>query len=691
MSEITKLPTPDLSVLDAAVLYTELGWPVIRVYGVTDRGQCLCPAGVACKTPGKHPIGNKWAEKAAKTPDEARDLFRSHVGNIGIPVPPHIVVVDVDRRETVEEWARKGLIMPDTLVAISGSKRGYHALFTVTLEQRAKLKNKKIAEGVDIRSGHDKVGQIVVAPSRHASGGQYEWGPPAEIAPLPDWLFEICVAAKSKPTPRTLQLIPGGKSKGYAAATIEGVCADIAQAQEGERNNVLFSKATHAFEVLLSRGLDPEGHMDPIADAARSIGLDDHEIQKTLDSALRTARESPSSAPHIPVMPVDPTTSDPKDAWKSELIRRDDQSLVKCYQNAALILRHGTDLEWNLLTETPEWRGAPLTDARLGELREQVFGVQHRFPIALDMLWQAVVQVATERAYHPVRRYLEPLTWDGEPRIHRVMSDILGHAAPADSDQAMIRAWLISAVARVMSPGCKADSILVLVGPQGYFKSTFFDALASPWFSDTLVTPTTDGALRLRRTWITELAEIDQLTAGFDAAKIKAFITARSDVLRRPYGRVTESLDRHSVFAGTTNETHFLTAETGTRRFWCISVDRPVQQAQARAWRDQLWAEALHAYRAGEPWWLGTEVESQRAQAAEAYVAHDPWEGVVAEWLQSRQGVPVTTAQVMMLCLQVDHAQADLRASKRLGRIMRRLGRKYQSVRVNGNLGKGWL
>jgi|GEM_PF-2208415 len=689
MSAVNWLPTDGHSVFEAAVLYTENNWPVIRVYGVTPQGVCLCPAGSQCKTPGKHPIGVKWADKAARTPDEARDMFRSHTGNIGIPIPPHLCALDTDKEATIEAWAAEGKILPETLTAFSGSGRGRHLLYSLTPAQRKCLANKRIADGIDLRVGG---GQIVVAPSQHYKGGQYSWGPLVPIVPIPDWLFAIASAAKDTLVQRPMRVIAGGKSKGYVSATLDGVCADIASAGDGERNHTLFSKATHAFEVLLSHDLDPEAHAGPIADAARAAGLDDLEIEKTIASALATARKSPASSVtnmRIPVMP--PPTSSPGDEWRKLLAYSEKGGLCKTYGNVALILRHDTDLAWNEVTETPEWKGIALTDARLGELREQVFAKKHGMNVALDMMWNGIVHIASERSYHPVRRYLEALVWDGKPWIGRILHHILGHIDPTEVNQAMLRAWLISAVARAMRPGCKADAILVLCGPQGYFKSSFFDALASPWFSDTFMTPDRDGMLRLRRTWITELAEIDQLTTGFDAGKIKAFITTRSDVLRRSYGRINEALDRHSVFAGTTNELRFLSQDTGTRRFWTIEVTTPVDRALVADWRDQIWAEAMAAYRGGEPWWLAVDVESIRSEAAEHFVAGDPWEAPLHEWLAQRPNDPVTTVQVTSTCLGVDLSNLDMKLSKRIGKIMRKLGRVYKTIRQGEKTFKAWV
>lgn len=681
------LPTPDTSVLDAAIAYASQGWPVIPVHGLKQDGSCTCHLGARCPNKGKHPVEKAWASKAATTADEARDKFRAHVGNIGLAIPRHCVVIDVDGaigEATVAEWN-----LPPTIMAFSGSGTGRHLIYQMKPGQSVP-KNRRVAPGVDCKT-HG--GQIVVAPSRHAAGNVYQWAPLIPIAILPDWLYELVI--KSKPAPEPLRAIEGGRSVhvhvgGYVRATIEGVCDDIQAAAAGTRNNTLFSKATHAFEVVMQNGQETDEAHAEIRQAALSAGLDTEEIDKTLASALATARQSPASmvSLRVPTIPPPPATGDVTD-WRSELETDERGRIKKSYANVVAILRHATDLAWNTHLDTPEYQSVPMHDGTVGYVREVVLGRGYGLDVSGTMAWDAIVQVALERRYSPVRRYLDQLTWDCVPRIGRVLSAVMGHASPADTDQAMLRAWFISAVARAQRPGCKADSCLVLYGEQNLHKSTFFAILAAPWFVDTRITIDKDGPLRLLRSWITEIPEIDQWTTSYDAAKIKAFMTSQEDVVRRPYGKITESMPRHSVFAGTTNESSFLTRETGTRRFWTIRVPSPIDRELLREWKDQLWAEAQAAYAAGEPWWLSREAESVRITSAAEFVTEDPLVETIAPLVAAAPAVFQTPW--LLDRLDIRNEQRSVGLSRRIGKALRALGWDSRMVRDNGNLIKAWV
>jgi putative DNA primase/helicase len=248
---------------------------------------------------------------------------------------------------------------------------------------------------------------------------------------------------------------------------------------------------------------------------------------------------------------------------------------------------------------------------------------------------EAVQVVARENPFHPVRDYLRALKWDTVPRLDAWLVKYFG--AP---DTIFVRAvgsrWLISAVARIFRPGCQVDHTLLLEGPQGIYKSSGLRTQAGDeWFADHLSDlGSKDSRIELHGKWIIELAELDRVRRN-DLERVKAFLTARTDHFRVPYGRRAEDVPRSCVFAATVNDQTPLNDETGNRRFWPVRCGKIDIEALARD-RDQLWAEAYQRYFAGEVWYLNSpELNAAAAAEQEERYEQDIWEDTVLEWAEN--------------------------------------------------------
>jgi putative DNA primase/helicase len=253
--------------------------------------------------------------------------------------------------------------------------------------------------------------------------------------------------------------------------------------------------------------------------------------------------------------------------------------------------------------------------------------------VAPMVVGRAIGPVAREHRIHPVRDWLDTLKWDGTPRIETWTSMYLG-TDPTDLHHTIGALWLISAVARIYRPGVKADHMLILEGPQGARKSTALKVLAGEhWFTDELPElGSKDAALHMQGVWIVEIAELDAIGRA-EVSRIKAFLTRTTDRFRPPYGRNTIEVPRQCVFAGTVNPDTYLRDETGNRRFWplrCGTIDIP---ALARD-RDQIWAEAVHRFKAGAIWWIEDPAVLAEAKAAQdARYQADAWDARIDRWL----------------------------------------------------------
>src|SRR5262249_8207355 len=126
----------------------------------------------------------------------------------------------------------------------------------------------------------------------------------------------------------------------------------------------------------------------------------------------------------------------------------------------------------------------PVRDDDVSTLQEllQRSGLER---IGKDIVHQAVDLRASERAFHPVRDYLDALPWDRKPRLVNLLPTSLG-AEDNESTRQIGSMFLVMMVARIIEAGCKADYMLVLEGPQGAMKSTACQVLGGKWFSDAL-------------------------------------------------------------------------------------------------------------------------------------------------------------------------------------------------------------
>ncbi len=324
-----------------------------------------------------------------------------------------------------------------------------------------------------------------------------------------------------------------------------------------------------------------------------------------------------------------------RDDVLARLHRNAARQVLKVPANLAKILRFdpqwGTRLSLNEMSQEICHDFTPRGDAFVDTAQEWIQDNYH-LNFGRDEIRAKLLAQASQNPIHPVREHLKSLPiWDGVERLRLVPAQILNAEHHLLNPQYIMR-WAIGAVRRVMHPGCKVDTILVLAGNQGFLKSTFFAVLGGEWFSDSPIDlQNKDGYQVLHRSFITELGEIDHLTSVQSQEKVKGFVSSRQDIFRPPYAASASVFPRSCILVGTTNRDGFLTDATGSRRFWPIKVNAPINIDRLRTWRDQLWAEAIHLEAAGVDHWLDAGMEAARNEQSEDFAAEDPWEHLVLD------------------------------------------------------------
>lgn len=645
------------SALEAAAHdYAERGWLVVPLHYPDDRRDGRCSCRKPCGSTGKHPRPVAWQKKASSSHDQISHWWKlDSRSNVGIATggPARLVVLDIDPKDggfdSLDELLAKHGQLPRTPTVTTGSG-GRHYYFAAP-EDSEILRNSasRLGKGLDIRGVG---GQVVAPPSLHASGERYSWTiPPSDepLAELPAWIVEqLEQASAPKPLP-----MPG--EEGGASQMVEGGRNDFMTRRAGMLRRI--GVDAHSIESVLQR--ENKQLCSPPLPAAEVTRI-----------AASVAKYAPGKLPTSP------------DDWRNKLRPKLDRKgnptgdYEPTRRNVCTVLQHD-----------PKWRGRVWLDETRSQIRigDRPIAEDDFVSIANDLdsrydwsklpigtVHEAVLAVSRKNRVDVLRDYLNELTWDGTPRI----GEWLYHAVGTEWNalvEAYSRKFLIQAVARALSPGCQADSVLVLVGDQGAGKSTMFRTLAGDeWFNDTVIDlRSSDRFSVINGTWIYEFAEL----ASFRASKsepIKAFVTSRVDTWRPPYARTEITHRRRVVFVASTNEDEFLADYTGSRRFWPVKVTGPLQREWLASVRDQLWAEAVVAFKAGEAWHLDRQEDHWRQTEANQYQEIDPWTVLVASWVKDRED-PFTTATLLEEAVNVGKDKQGFREMARVGHILRRL------------------
>lgn len=318
--------------------------------------------------------------------------------------------------------------------------------------------------------------------------------------------------------------------------------------------------------------------------------------------------------------------------WRTTLRRDPAGNIEPSLLNILTLLRNEPNLSglarYNEMRETvvkvrkPVWEDSPVADPVNGvdwidpdetAMREYLERV-YRVEVSKSLLSDAVSLVAEENRYNPVVDYLNSLEWDGVKRIDTMLSDYLG-VVDSPYSRAVSAKTLIGAVSRAFNPGCKFDFMLILEGDQGKGKSSFVRALAhnDEWFADSIESMAVKEAVEsMSGSWIIEMAELHAVSKA-QIEHTKNFLSRQSDRVRMAYERKARTFPRRCIFIGTTNDECYLTDDTGNRRYWPVRchIDQ-IDHESVRAVSDQLWAEAVVRYRAGETAYLD---EAERVMA----------------------------------------------------------------------------
>jgi len=374
--------------------------------------------------------------------------------------------------------------------------------------------------------------------------------------------------------------------------------------------------------------------------------------------------------------------------WQSQAAKSDRGRILADHANAMLALRSDPDVR-DVFAFDQMLREAVMTH-EIGEIHtchrrvterdvcnllewfQNVAGVRG---MKIEVVRGALATRAGENAFHPVIDYLMGVEWDRVPRLGSWLTSYLG-AELSKYNENIGRMFLVSMVARVLSPGCQADHMMVLEGPQGILKSSACRVLGGQWFSDHLpdITSGRDVSQHLRGKWLIEVSEMHAMSRA-EATLLKSFVSRSVEQYRPSYGRLEVHEPRQCVFVGTTNQDQYLKDPTGGRRFWPVrtGVSGRIELDLLAEYRDQLFAEAVDAYGDHVPHWPDQQLERELIKPEQsARYTGDIWEDKIEQFVAGRSRVTVVDIASQKLGIADKDMRQDV--NSRISAILRDLG-----------------
>lgn len=157
-------------------------------------------------------------------------------------------------------------------------------------------------------------------------------------------------------------------------------------------------------------------------------------------------------------------------------------------------------------------------------------------------------------------------------------------------------------------------------------------AINPRWFSSSSHDQLKDQTIALHKVFITELAELEHITGKRSTGALKNFISTSTDLVRAPYGKSFEEMDRRSIMVATVNGREFLKDHTGERRFWVIELpNRRIDTDRLEKAMPSIWKGALLQCRAGMEGVLSAASQELSNRRNDAFHVENPYTSAVEE------------------------------------------------------------
>ena len=604
----------------------------------------------------------KWANAKVKTCAEIDSHFASKDAALALLTGKEtgITVVDFDSKEN----ALFGELCLEAPTLIVETEKGFHAYYKYSDDPMFQTRAGVFFEGVDVRND----GGVIFCP----------------------------------PTPN-YRIVRGKKIESLSQGALELLRENFTPSGAGNslrettaRNDTVFRRACGWIEHY-----SEDETWSKMVKANKDFlkgELDEKELLTIFEQVKKYRSEKPQQ--------VGAEEDDSQMGSLGLLLSHDGKKYIPCVENIFRILEKSSEFSgrfrynaWTLENEIliDSWRA--MEDSDYVPIQRKIQETFHPFrTIGKDIVRDAVDDACRAHTYDPAVELVRGTKWDGVARLHNWMSTVYG--CPDDAyHQSVGENFIKGIVSRIIRPGCKFDSVLVLEGKQGCGKTTSLMKIAGDWHTET--TMQADGKdffLQFQGSMIIELGE-GRTQSRTEADQLKAVISKTSDRFRPPYGRNMKVFPRRFVFAMTTNSDEYLKDETGNRRFFPVVVSREHVDLQ---WieenRKQLFAEAL--YRVEVLSETIYEYQGDVEKLREERMIHSPYEEMIAKWIEyptTFSGSPLDTSEgitigdVWEFALSGRKDQLDKRKEMSVASALRSLGFRKERRQINGGRIVAWF
>ena len=220
--------------------------------------------------------------------------------------------------------------------------------------------------------------------------------------------------------------------------------------------------------------------------------------------------------------------------------------------------------------------------------------------------------------YHPFKRYLNKLPdWDGENHILVLSGSVMvkGGVEKQMLFYQYLRKWLVAMVASWLDDEVVNQTVLVFIGDQGIYKTTWFSLLLPPelrsYFRIKVNSSRVgkDDLIAMSQYGLVCYEELDVMRPS-EVNTMKSVVTMPSIDERRPYGHFTEHMPHVASFCGTGNNVQFLNDSTGNRRWLPFEVESILSPHDHPFDYDGIFSEAYALYKNGFQYWF-TKAEEE--------------------------------------------------------------------------------